>query len=48
MALTNAEKQKRWRERRKARIAELEARLAQLERHATPGGKPKPVRKRKK
>ena len=46
MALTNAEKQKRWRERRKARIAELEARLAKLERQP-PAGKPKPARKRK-
>ena len=32
MALTNTEKQRRWRERRKAYIRELEARVAQLER----------------
>jgi hypothetical protein len=47
MALTNAEKQKRWRERRKAWIAELEARLAKLERKPRPVGKHKAARKRK-
>jgi len=32
MALTNTEKQRRWRERRKAYIATLERRVAELER----------------
>jgi hypothetical protein len=45
MALTPAEKQKRYRERHKARIAELEARLAKLERQSRP--KRKTARKKK-
>jgi hypothetical protein len=44
MALTNAEKQKRWRDRREARLAELEKRVAELERPR----KRKAIRKRKK
>jgi hypothetical protein len=47
MALSNAERQRRWRERRKARLAELEARLAKLERFPRPVGKQKAARKRK-
>jgi hypothetical protein len=35
MALTNAQRQKAWRERRKRRLAELEAKVAKLERKAS-------------
>jgi hypothetical protein len=41
MALTNTEKQRRWRERRKAYIRELERRVAQLEREQAKGKRPR-------
>lgn len=41
VALTNAQKQKAWRERRSAYIRQLEARIAQLEREQAKGKRPR-------